>query len=220
MMISTLNKRYLYYSWQEVLATITGAYSEEPYTLDSSISFNLQNLSPNPETERYTPSDVDFSSDIFLRFLNQVYALFYNYGVIRFKVEPWNYNIEITNEELLKEYKIWRNKFYSKLLNTYNYYMPILTVYANNKDNLLSQVKSQSSSTRKYNDTPQGDTSSGTYETDSYLTNLTRNESESVSDYDTIMGRINEIQSAYKNVEREWLDEIRGLFYEVDIKEV
>lgn len=105
--------------------------------------------------------------------------------------------------------------FFNKLINTItrtkDYYLTLLNIYNNQKNNLLNQVKSISTNTTRFNDTPQN---GGEFENDNHTSEFTKVNNSIESDVNTMMYRINEIQKLYRNVMKDWVDEFEKLFIE------
>lgn len=105
--------------------------------------------------------------------------------------------------------------FFNKLINTIertkDYYLTLLNIYNNQKNNLLNQVKSISTNTTRFNDTPQN---GGEFENDNHTSEFTKVNNSIESDVNTLMYRINEIQKLYRNVMKDWVGEFEKLFIE------
>ena len=139
----------------------------------------------------------------------EFYALFYEHNIIKIEKEC-NSNMP-TNDEIKNKFKEWFIKFCSLIQRTSPYYETLLKVYDDNKNNLLNQVKSLTNSLNKFNDTPQIESSN--IEGDNYTTNLTKSTIEVSSDINTLMSRINEIQTNYRNLFKDWINELMKLVY-------
>lgn len=85
-------------------------------------------------------------------------------------------------------------------------YLVLLTYYANNKNNLLNAV--QQEQVHNYNDTPQN---YGVYSSESHMTSYDKLTIS--NDFDTLMARLAEVQSKFRNLVKDWADEFRSLFY-------
>lgn len=118
------------------------------------------------------------------------------------------------------------NKLLSILAFTFEKYDKLLTLYKEKEDNLLDQIKSSSSgsnnstSKNRRNDTPQD---GGEYGDDNHTTEIAQgetsqeNEITNSSDKDTIIVRLNEIQTLYRNLLRDWSNELERVFYEEEL---
>lgn len=138
----------------------------------------------------------------------EFYALFYKHNVI--KIEKECDEMTPNNDEVKNKFKEWFIKFCSLVQRTSPYYETLLKTYDDNKNNLLNQVKSLTNSLNKFNDTPQ---IAGDVESDSFTTNLTKSSIEVSSDINTLMSRINEIQIHYRNLLKDWINELMKLTY-------
>lgn len=106
-------------------------------------------------------------------------------------------------QEILNGVFEFVNKFTSIIRMTYDRYTKLLDIYTAERDNLLNKVEAIT----RFNDTPQD---SGEFSDDPHTTNITSVK----NDYDTLMGRIDEIDRAYRNVMKDWAEEFSGLFIE------
>ena len=76
----------------------------------------------------------------------------------------------------------------------------VINLYKENENKLLDKIAVISNT--KYNDTPQD---GGNFEDDDHITNATETKTE--SDPDTIIGRLNEIRSKYRDLYNDWLND-------------
>ena len=91
--------------------------------------------------------------------------------------------------------------FLSIINQTYDRYALILKTYDDNKADLLNKVESLT----RFNDTPQD---TGEFSDDEHTTHITSTK----NDFDTLMGRIDEIDRKYRNVLADWTREFESLF--------
>lgn len=116
-----------------------------------------------------------------------------------------DYSILSWPDKEKEEYRIassqWVIKFFNVMEQTYDRYALILKTYEDNKADLLNKVEAIT----RFNDTPQD---SGEFADDSHTTHITT----SKNDYDTLMGRIEEIDRKYRDVMRDWAREFEPLF--------
>lgn len=75
-----------------------------------------------------------------------------------------------------------------------------------NKDKLLGQIKS--SSTQRFNDTPQNQ---GSFDDDKHNTSVTK--SEAMTDGGTLLSRLNEIEDNLKRLYEDWSNEFRKFIF-------
>lgn len=167
------------------------------------------------QTERmtyFTKTDTT-EKNIVNSLLTEIYARFYDHYVFGTKeqiVENGAYTNEF-NDKL----NLLRSRFTSIFVETSDRYMNLLKIYKNELSALLDKVKTKSSGVGKFNDTPQNEIVNGDEFGDGgHISNITKSENETETDFDTKMGRIDEIQRKLKNILREWTDEFSGLFIE------
>lgn len=103
---------------------------------------------------------------------------------------------------------------FTRIQETYPKYDLLLTKYAETTD-FFAPIKNKVSfgSTNKFNDTPQ---IAGGYEGDSYASNYTQINSDTISENDvnSVMARIMEVDLNYKNLIDEWCKSFYDLFIE------
>ena len=114
----------------------------------------------------------------------------------------------------LDHFQKWFLRVVSIISRTEPYYKALLDAYDGAKTHLMDDIKASSVNTIKYNETPQNDNSSGTYEGDNHITNFTKTEGENSSPLTTKIMRLKEIQDHYKKVMDDWVDEFHCLFME------
>lgn len=90
----------------------------------------------------------------------------------------------------------WKNKFMAIYDSTKDRYEVILDAYADNRDKLMDKIRS--STTARFNDTPQN---SGDFSDDPYTSTITQTSSE--TDLEDNMTKLNKVQSGYRNILRE-----------------
>jgi hypothetical protein len=116
------------------------------------------------------------------------------------------------------EFKKFIRKYISIFNLTKDRYITLLNIYSGNKAKLMDRVKSKTTSSGKhiFNDTPQ--TTNVSLDSSDYATNINYGEDtvESENDLNTVMSRIDEITSSYRNLMKEWTNEFAGLFIEPD----
>ena len=129
------------------------------------------------------------------------------------KIVKWP-NEEPTSDDMSETISNWIYRYVSLLNITYEYYVPLLTMYRNAKANLMDDITATSTNKVKYNDTPQNANTSGVYEGDDYITQFTATEGTSTSPLTSKINRLKEIQDGYKNVMADWVKEFEKLFLE------
>lgn len=88
-------------------------------------------------------------------------------------------------------------------------YDKIIQLYKDNEKKLMDRMKGTTTSINRFNDTPQ---MGGDWSSDGYTTNITQGTVENIVDGATTMGRIEEIQSAYRNNMNDFIDKFTILF--------
>lgn len=177
-----------YYSLEEIL-------EETPYTTgNDTLKTILDNLS--------LVNDLASSQEVAEDLWSLLYGRFFH-----------NYCIVSDNDTLdSNEVKL----FFIRFLNIYNMtkqkYRTILKIYKDNMNNMLAKIETSSNGDSRFNDTPQ---ESGDFSDDSHTTSITQNSNTTLTDGDTIMGRIKDIQSSYDNVLANWCNEFAKLFINV-----
>ena len=116
---------------------------------------------------------------------------------------------DATDEEVEEERKRFLIQFLNVHKHAYDKYANILKIYQDNISKLMDRLGSATESIVRFNDTPQDE---GDFADDEHTTNVTKSEVSTETDTATIMGRINEIQTSYRAIENEWLNEFRSLF--------
>lgn len=95
-----------------------------------------------------------------------------------------------------------------------NRYLKLLALYEAEEDNLMNKLTNtvNETGTNRTNDTPQN---GGTFEDDEHTSlymSSSRNATSTV-DPQTVMSRLDEIQSKYMNIYKDWVKEFRDLFF-------
>ena len=89
---------------------------------------------------------------------------------------------------------------------TQDKYLVLLNYYGTNKNNLLNVVKQEQ--IHQYNDTPQN---YGDYSSESHMSSYDKMTIN--NDFDTLMARLAEVQSKFRNLVKDWANEFKSLFY-------
>lgn len=85
----------------------------------------------------------------------------------------------------------------------YERWVPILKMYSDTEANLLAQIKTTSTASSRFNDTPQN---GGSWEDDSHTTNITQMTSNSATDGDTPIRRLEEVRRLWASIMTEMVD--------------
>lgn len=121
---------------------------------------------------------------------------------------------EPDNSEVDEQFVRWIERFFSFLVQTYNYYYLILKAYTDAQGTLMNNIKATSKNKVNFNDTPQNANTGDTYEGDNYITHFTKTEGETSSPLMTPIMRLKEIQDHVKRTWADWVDEAERLFIE------
>lgn len=156
---------------------------------------------------------------------NLIKARYFDHGFFVSETELHRPIYDIT-EEYQKLLRKPLNNLLNKIALTYKKYDLLLGYYASKEATLLAQVSSTSTgdssniNVNKRNETPQNE---GDYSGDTHATEVSRAESTadntivSVTDKDTPIMRLAEIQQLYKNLLADWSDEMERCFFEEEI---
>ena len=118
------------------------------------------------------------------------------------------------NDEVNDAFSRWFERLLNFIAQTYDRYTTLLNFYADEKANLMEDIKATSKNKVKFNDTPQNANTGDTYEGDNYITHFTKTEGETSSPLMSKMMRLKEIQDHFKNLWADWVDEAEKLFIE------
>lgn len=88
-------------------------------------------------------------------------------------------------------------------------YIPMLKETEEASKDLLAKVESNSSTSLRFNDTPQN---GGDYSSDNHTTNISQSTSSSEADADSIMQKLEKIYSNFRSVILAWSNEFNRLF--------
>lgn len=113
---------------------------------------------------------------------------------------------ELSQSYLKAAFANWLNRFTSICQNGYPKYKKLINLYEQEEANLMKSINS--SSTSKYNDTPQAADSG--FEGDNYVSNIATTSTS--TDGTTPMARLAEIRTEWTNLYEEWANQFEGLF--------
>jgi len=113
---------------------------------------------------------------------------------------------EPTNDELTEAKNQAVGYFYTWWLRSTAYYVPLIREYEAQKNNLMNKV--QSTSTSKYNDTPQNNNDG--FAEDNFVSNISSTVNE--TDGTTVMQRLDEIRKLQLDLYDRWSKDFSGLF--------
>ena len=110
------------------------------------------------------------------------------------------------HEELLGRINTW-------CITTLKYYGKLAKLYTENENKLLDQIKSTSTSTNRDSDVPQLD---GIWDGNDQVSTIASASTESLTDNGSMMSRLNEIRSGYRDIMQLWMRD----FYKNFLQEV
>ena len=199
------NKTY-YFTFEEITEDIVWV----KWTMKSFLA-NLLGVSESDLSGYQLPSDLTTNASIYNELVSLIYGRYYDEYMLKIVKMPYD---EVTSDDIASAISKWGNRFISKLNMSYEYYVPLLTMYRNAKANLMDDVESTSSNKIKFNDTPQNANTDGKYEGDDYINQFTKTEGLTKTQLTSKINRLREIQDGYKNVMADWVKEFEMLFME------
>lgn len=110
------------------------------------------------------------------------------------------------HEELLGRINAW-------CVTTRKYYGKLAKLYTENESKLLDQIKSTSTSTNRDSDVPQ---LNGVWDGDDQVSTIASASTESLTDSGSMMSRLSEIRSGYRDIMQLWMRD----FYKNFLQEV
>ena len=102
------------------------------------------------------------------------------------------------HEELLGRINTW-------CITTLKYYGKLAKLYTENENKLLDQIKSTSTSTNRDSDVPQLD---GVWDGNDQVSTIASASTESLTDNGSMMSRLNEIRSGYRDIMQLWMRDL------------
>ena len=162
-------------------------------------------------SSKQIPSDLTDSATIYNELISLVLGKFYDHPFAR-AVLP--YDGTLSTDDLNGYGEVFAYHLILLLNDTHERYVTILNEYASAKSHLMDKVKSETASSRKYNDTPQNSNALEPYQGDDYISNFTKFETENSTDMGTKMARLKEVEDGYSNVMAEWVEEFHRIFME------
>ena len=206
-------EKVLFYSLEELYKEFCEVSNTLPYT-----NLNLKEISDLIFSAPAPSYPINLGGDNIVSLWKEVYARFYKEPIFKLTLKPYidipSFSEAGFKEFVLKEFQQWFLRVVSIISRTYPYYNTLLGAYGDAQTHLMDDITASSINTIKYNETPQNDNSSGTYEGDNHLTNFTKTEGENSSPLTSKIMRLKEIQDHYKNTLDDWVNEFHCLFYE------
>ena len=115
------------------------------------------------------------------------------------------------NVEDSTNFEKWIYKVISIMSRTYDYYNTLISAYDTEKATLLADLKSNTRTTIKYNDTPQN---AQTFDDEAHLSNITNTEAETSAPQSSPIDKLKNIQDKYTMLYNDWCKYFARLFIE------
>lgn len=122
-------------------------------------------------------------------------------------------NNKIDDASIQDAFNNWLISYNSLINKTASRYLTLIKLLNEKESSLLAQIKTSSTGTSRYNDTPQSSDFQEIEGTD-YATNITKTSGETTSDGGTTMARLEEVRQNLRNLYTDWAEEFRQLFIE------
>ena len=189
-------------------------FEYSPFAKLNYVEVLKQLLDDSDLSQHIVPSDISTNATIYNELFSLVCSRYRNLACAKIvkHVEE-----APTSEELESAFVNWQHKYLALLNETYDYYITLLTQYANARSDLLADITATSTNKVKFNDTPQNANTGDVYEGDNYITNFTKTEGSTSSPLMSRIMRLKEIQDNYRDLMSEWVNDFRRIFYEVYI---
>lgn len=194
------------YTLKEVLGELNGSLiNEYSYRFGSSLvslcvsAFGWTNNTIDSAWKNFSFFEINVSTYK----LNSIAENLLNALYVRFK----NSFCVFTNDDFTNESKEFLFTLMNILNSNFNYYKTIVSSYEDEQSILLDKISS--SSIVRFNDTPQDE---GDFANDEHTTSI--NQTEALTDLNSPIMRLKEIQDHYKRILEDWLNEFKILFRE------
>lgn len=122
-----------------------------------------------------------------------------------------NFNKDASLNEILDAEEKTAYLLIGALNASYLKYQPVLDAFKAKEAGLMGDIKTTSSAVARFNDTPQN---SGTFDDDPHTTNITQSSGETSSAGATPIQRLDEVRRGWRNIIKEWVDELGALTIE------
>lgn len=162
------------------------------------------------------PSDLTTNATLYNELISLIFGRYHENAIIKIVKKADEDSPSV--EDIYKSFLKWVNKFVAVLNDTHDYYITLLTNYANAKADLMADITATSKNKVKFNDTPQNPNTSDVYEGDNYITHFTATEGETKSPLMSKIMRLKEIQDAYKDAMSDWVKYFERIFYEEEVE--
>ena len=188
-----------YFTLQEAYTKVKGLFN--PYQLkypDISI-FNVD----SPLSFKYNISNLDI--------INKLHNIVFSDN--RKKCIIVLENSKTDDASIQDAFNDWLISYNSLINKTASRYLTLINLLNEKESSLLAQIKTSSTGTSRFNDTPQSSDFQEIEGTD-YASTLTRTSGETTSDGGTTMARLEEVRQNLRNLYTDWAEEFRQLFIE------
>lgn len=188
-----------YFTLQEAYARVKGDF--KPYQLrypDVSI-FNVD----SPLSFKYNISNLDI--------INKLHNIVFSDNRKKYIIVLENNKID--DASIQDAFNDWLLSYNSLINKTASRYLTLIRLLNEKESSLLAQIKTSSTGTSRFNDTPQSSDFQEIEGTD-YASNVTKTSGETTSDGGTTMARLEEVRQNLRNLYTDWAEEFRQLFIE------
>lgn len=188
-----------YFTLQEAYTRVKGSFN--PYQLkypDVSI-FNVD----SPLSFNYNIHNIDI--------INNLHNIVFSDNRKKYIIVLENNKID--DASIQDAFNDWLISYNSLINKTASRYLTLINLLNEKESSLLAQIKTSSSGTSRYNDTPQSSDFQEIEGTD-YASNITKTSGETTSDGGTTMARLEEVRQNLRNLYTDWAEEFRQLFIE------
>ena len=187
------------------------------------IQVSLKNICEWDDEDQFVflkPYYLDLINEVLSRYAFEVFTSISRY------FNPWDLQMVSLDNPVVGE------AFYKDFIQLLDYmnrtapkYSKLLDVYSSAENKLMNRLSTEVyagasvDGSSRFNDTPQD---GGMYADDSHTSNITQTKSttssNSATTYDdkNIMQRLDEVQTMYRNIMSQWVDEFEKFFVEVD----
>lgn len=188
-----------YFTLQEAYTRVKGDF--KPYQLrypDVSI-FNVD----SPLSFKYNISNLDI--------INKLHNIVFSDNRKKYIIVLENNKID--DASIQDAFNDWLLSYNSLINKTASKYLTLISLLNEKESSLLAQIKTSSTGTSRFNDTPQSSDFQEIEGTD-YASNITKTSGETTSDGGTTMARLEEVRQNLRNLYTDWAEEFRQLFIE------
>lgn len=188
-----------YFTLQEAYTRVKGDF--KPYQLRySNVSiFNVD----SPLSFKYNINNLDI--------INKLHNIVFSDNRKKYIIVLENNKTD--DASIQDAFNDWLLSYNSLINKTASRYLTLINLLNEKESSLLAQIKTSSTGTSRYNDTPQS-SDFQEIEGTNYASNITKTSGETTSDGGTIMARLEEVRQNLRNLYTDWAEEFRQLFIE------